>query len=72
MPNRAYGRARNPLLQDLRQRIPVSLNLSAANKSLIKIDGANLICIDVTLDGEDQSCATMVYVSPLCEGFFML
>ena len=51
--------------------IPVSLNLSAANKSSIKIDGAILIRINVTVDGEDRSCATMVYVSPSCEGFFM-
>ena len=51
--------------------IPVSLNLSAADKSSIKIDGAILIRINVTVNSEDRSCATMVYVSPLCEVFFM-
>jgi len=51
--------------------IPVSLGLNAANKSSIRIDGAILVRLDVTVDGQNHSCATMVYISPSCEGFFM-
>ena len=51
--------------------IPVSLNLNAANKSSIKIDGAILVRLTVKVGGQNRSCATMVYVSPSCEGFFM-
>ena len=51
--------------------IPVSLGLNAANKSSIKIDGAILVRLDVKVGGQDHSCATMVYISPSCEGFFM-
>lgn len=51
--------------------IPVSLGLSAANKSSIKIDGAILVRLAVTVNGQNHSCATMVYISPSCEGFFM-
>jgi hypothetical protein len=51
--------------------IPVSLGLNAANKSSIKIDGAILVRLDVKVGGKDRTCATMVYISPSCEGFFM-
>ena len=51
--------------------IPVSLGLSAANKSSIKIDGAILVRITAVVDGKQHSCATMVYISPSCQGFFM-
>jgi len=54
-----------------RDLIPVSLGLNAANKSSIKIDGAILVRLNVKVDGQDNSCATMVYISPSCEGFFM-
>ena len=44
----------------------MSLNLSAANKSSIKIDGAILIRINVTVDGEDWSlpiwCMSVLHV----------
>lgn len=51
--------------------IPVSLGLNAANKSSIKIDGAILIRLNVTVNKKEISCATMVYISPSCDGFFM-
>jgi hypothetical protein len=51
--------------------IPVSLGLNVANKSSIKIDGAILVRLDVKVGGKDHTCATMVYISPSCEGFFM-
>ena len=51
--------------------IPVSLGLSAANKSSIKIDGAILVRITAMVDDKQHSCATMVYISPSCQGFFM-
>ena len=51
--------------------IPVSLGLNAANKSSIKIDGAILARINAVVDGKEHSCATMVYISPSCQGFFM-
>ena len=51
--------------------IPVSLGLSAANKSSIKIDGAILVRINAVVDGKQNSCAAMVYISSSCQGFFM-
>ena len=51
--------------------IPVSLGLNAANKSSIKIDGAVLVRLAVTVAGQTRTCATMVYISPSSEGFFM-
>ena len=51
--------------------IPVSLGLKAANKSSIEISGAILVRIDVEINKEKHSCATMVYVSPSCEGFYL-
>ena len=51
--------------------IPVSLGLSAANKSSIKIDGAILVRITAMVDDKQHSCATMVYISPSWQGFFM-
>ena len=54
-----------------RDLIPVSLGLNAANKSSIKIDGAILARINSVVDSKEYSCATMVYISPSCQGFFM-
>ena len=51
--------------------IPVSLGLKAANKSSIEITGAILVRINVEVNNKKHSCATMVYVSPSCEGFYM-
>ena len=51
--------------------IPLSLGLSAANKSSIIIDGAILVRINSVVDGKQHSCAAMVYISPSCQGFFM-
>ena len=51
--------------------IPVSLGLNAANKSSIKIAGAILVRLNVKIDDQLSSCATMVYISPYCEGFYM-
>ena len=51
--------------------IPVSLGLKGANKSSIKIDGAILARLAVTVAGKVHNCATMVYISPSCDGFFM-
>ena len=52
--------------------IPVKLSLSAANKSRISIAGALLIRLNgKTSSGKTISCATMVYVSPDADGFFL-
>ena len=51
--------------------IPVSLGLKAANKSSIEIAGAILVRLNVEVNKEIHSCATMVYISPSCEGFYM-
>ena len=52
--------------------IPVSLKLNAANKSSIEIVGAVIARLHGTLpDGKEISCATMIYVSPSAEGFFL-
>ena len=52
--------------------IPVSLSLSAANKSSIDIVGALFVRLSgVTPDNIERSCVTMVYVSPCAEGFFL-
>ena len=51
--------------------IPVLLGLNAANKSAIKIDGAVSVRLAVTVEGQTRTCATMVYISPSSEGFFM-
>ena len=51
--------------------IPVSIGLSAANKSSIKISGAILARISTEYFGQTRSCATMVYVSPSCEGLYL-
>ena len=49
--------------------IPVSLGLKGANRSSIKIDGAILARLAVTVAGKVHNCATMVYISPSCEDF---
>ena len=51
--------------------IPVSLGLKAANKSSIEISGAILCRIGVNIGKKKHSCATMVYVSPSCEGLYL-
>ena len=52
--------------------IPVTLGLSAANKSPIKVSGAIIANLHGTsADGNDISCATMVYVSPSANGFYL-
>ena len=51
--------------------IPVSLSLKAANKSSIEISGAILVRVEVEIKKEKHRCATMVYVSPSCEGFYL-
>ena len=51
--------------------IPVSLGLNAANKSPIKIDGAILVRLKVAVNKKEFTCATMVYISPSSDGFFM-
>lgn len=52
--------------------MPVSFELSAANKSCIKVLGAVLARLMWTDSAHvTRSCATMVYVSPDAEGFFM-
>ena len=52
--------------------VPVSLALSAANKSPIKIAGAVIARLKATLpDGRETSCATMIYVSPSAEGLYL-
>ena len=51
--------------------IQVSLGLKAANKSSIEIAGAILVRVEVEINKEKHSCATMMYVSPSCEGFYL-
>ena len=52
--------------------IPVTFSMSAANKSRIEIIGALFIRLDgVSKDGKNISSATMVYVSPKADGFFL-
>ena len=51
---------------------PVSLNLEAANKSKIKIDGAFFGVIEgCSPRGEKISCRTMIYVSSDIQNFFL-
>ena len=55
--------------QDL---IPVSLDLEAANKSPIKIEGALFIRLSgKSPSGKKISCAAMVYVSCQAQGFYL-
>ena len=51
--------------------IPVSLALKAANKSSIEISGAILVRIEAEINKEKHHCATMVYISPSCDGFYL-
>ena len=51
--------------------IPVKLSLSAANKSRISIAGALLIRLNGKTSSGKTICATMVYVSPDADGFFL-
>ena len=52
--------------------IPVSFALSAANGTHIEIVGALLVRLEgVNREGQKLSCATMAYVSPEAEGFFL-
>ena len=52
--------------------IPVSIDLVAANKSPIKIAGANILRLHGhSPDSETFSCATMVYVSEAARGFYL-
>ena len=52
--------------------IPVSLSMSAANKSHIRIVGALIVRLSgISKQGENISCSTMVYVSPSADGFYL-
>ena len=52
--------------------LPVSLSLSAANKSHIEIVGALFVCLEgLSADGKPISCSTLVYVSPNADWFFL-
>ena len=52
--------------------IPVSIDLEAANKSPITIEGALLLRLSGhSSTGKPYSCATMVYVSKQARGFYM-
>lgn len=52
--------------------IPVNVNLNAANKSPITIEGAARVRLQgIASDGSKQSCAAMVYVSRQAEGFYL-
>ena len=56
----------------MKDLIPVSLDLSAANKSPINIAGAVLARLHgKSTRGTPLSCATMVYVSNSCQGFYL-
>ena len=53
-------------------RIPVSIDLVAANKSPIKIAGAIILRLQGhSPDSEPLSCANMVYVSEAARGFYL-
>eukprot|EP00111_Clytia_hemisphaerica_P000118 TCONS_00000273-protein len=52
--------------------IPVNINLMAANKSLITVEGAACVLLEgVASDGSKQSCSTMVYISRQAQGFYL-
>eukprot|EP00111_Clytia_hemisphaerica_P020937 TCONS_00061733-protein len=52
--------------------IPVSINLMAANKSPIKVEGAARVRLEGTAyDGSKRLCATMVYISRQAQGFYL-
>ena len=52
--------------------IPVSINLMAANKSPITVEGAACVRLEgVASDGSKQSCSTMVYISRQAQGFYL-
>ena len=50
----------------------MSFSLSAANKSCIDIVGALFVRLEgLSCEGKKISCATMVYISPTADGFFL-
>ena len=52
--------------------VPVHVDLVAANKSPITIDGAIIVRLQgVPLSDDKKSCATMVYVSKSAHGFYL-
>ena len=52
--------------------IPVNVNLMAANKSPITVEGAACVRLEgVASDGSKQSCSTMVYISRQAQGFYL-
>ena len=52
--------------------LPVQMNLTAANKSPIKIEGAALLRLSgAAPDGSVVTCAAMVYISSQAKGFFL-
>ena len=52
--------------------IPVNLDVSAANRSPIKITGAKFAHLTGKgQNGEPISCATMIYISPSVKGFYL-
>ena len=52
--------------------LPVSVDLTAANKTRIEITGAVVLRLSASSSANDrQSCATMVYVSPAAHGFYL-
>ena len=52
--------------------LPVSVNLTAANKTRIEITGAVILRLRALSPANDrQSCATMVYVSIAAHGFYL-
>ena len=52
--------------------IPVNVNLMAANKSPITVEGAACVRLEgVASDGSEQSCSTMVYISRQAQGFYL-
>ena len=52
--------------------LPVHVDLVAANKSPITIDGAIIVRLqEIPLSDDKNSCATMVYVSKSAHGFYL-
>ena len=52
--------------------IPMSIDLGAANKSPISIEGGIIVRLHVTAsDGNEHTCATMVYISKQAHGFYL-
>ena len=52
--------------------IPMSIDLVAANKSPISIEGGIIVRLHATAsDGNEHTCATMVYISKQAHGFYL-